>query len=195
VADLVFNLDEVGISDWEDRKTKKVVVPAAMLGQTIHHGVSRQVKRISVIVCVSDAGASLLPYIIPSQNSSVVQEHLNEQGVCFGRDMILKFNQKPYINAGIFLDYIRAIFVPYIDMLRGLAIFAEEPALLLMDNCSAHVSDDVIRILTEASVLVISFAPHTKQIFQVLDLTLFGVLKQRPRYELPVDDDLRRSDS
>jgi hypothetical protein len=27
-ADLVFNLDEVGMSDWEDRKDKKVIVPA-----------------------------------------------------------------------------------------------------------------------------------------------------------------------
>jgi hypothetical protein len=47
----------------------------------------------------------------------------------------------------------------------------------------------VIRILTEAGVRVITFAPHTTQIFMVLDLTLFGVLKQRPRYELPFDDD------
>jgi hypothetical protein len=58
-----------------------------------------------------------------------------------------------------------------------------------MDHCSAHVSDDVIRILTEANVRVIIFAPHATQIFQVLDLTLFDVLKRRPRSELPLDDD------
>jgi hypothetical protein len=48
-------------------------------------------------------------------------------------------------------------------MHRGLAVFAEEPAVLLMDmdNCSTHVRDDVIRILTEARVRVITFAPHT----------------------------------
>jgi hypothetical protein len=160
-----------------------------MLGQTIHHGVSRTVKHISVIVCMPTAGASLLPYIVTSQNSPVVQEHLNKQGVCLGRDMILKFNRKPYINAGIFLDDIRTIFLPYIDMLRGLAVFAQEPAVLLMAHCSAHVRDDVIRILTEANVRIITSAPHTTQIFQVLDLTLFGVLKRRPRYELPFDDD------
>jgi hypothetical protein len=74
-------------------------------------------------------------------------------------------------------------------MLRGLAVFPQKPAVLLMGNCSAHASDDVIRILTEGSVRVITFAPHTTQIFQVLDLTLFGVLKRRPRYELPFDDD------
>jgi hypothetical protein len=58
----------------------------------------------------------------------------------------------------------------------------------LMVNCSDPVSHDGIRILTEARVRVITFAPHTTQIFHVLDLTLFGILKQRPRYELPFDD-------
>jgi hypothetical protein len=34
----MFNLDEIGISDWENLKTQRVIVPAAILGQTIHHG-------------------------------------------------------------------------------------------------------------------------------------------------------------
>jgi hypothetical protein len=175
MADLVFNLDEVSISDWEDRKRKHVVVPAAMLGQSIHHGVSRKVKHISVIVCVSAVGASVLPYIVTSQNSPVVQELLKKQGVCFGRDMILKFSQKPYIKAGIFLDYVRTIFLPDIDMLRGLAVFAQEPAVLFMDDCSAHVSDDVIRILTEepcASSLLHHIQPRSAR-FLILPSLVF----------------------
>jgi hypothetical protein len=43
VTELVFNLDEVGISDCEDRKTNKVIALAAMFDQAIHHGVSRNV--------------------------------------------------------------------------------------------------------------------------------------------------------
>jgi hypothetical protein len=35
-AELVFNLDEVGISDWEDRKARKAVIPVTMRGQTRH---------------------------------------------------------------------------------------------------------------------------------------------------------------
>jgi hypothetical protein len=73
-----------------------------------------------------------------SQNSPAVQECLKMQGVCFGRDMILKCNQKPYINAGIFPDYIRTIFLPYIDAFHGLAVFAQEIAVLLMDNPHSH---------------------------------------------------------
>jgi hypothetical protein len=45
-----------------------------------------------------------------------------------------------------------------------------------MANYSAQLSDDVIRILTEARVCVITFAPHKVQVFQVLDLALFAVL-------------------
>jgi hypothetical protein len=157
----VLNLDEVRISDWEDRKTKKVITIAAMFGQTIHHGVSRNVKHISVIACASAAGASLLPYIVRSQNSPTVQERLQRQGVRVGMDFALKFNQKPYINAGSFLAYIRTIFVPSVDAFRGRVVLAEEIAVLLMAHCSAHVSDDVIRILTETRVRVITVAPHT----------------------------------
>jgi RecJ-like exonuclease len=76
VAELVLNLDEVGISDWEDHKTTKVIVPAAMLGRTIHYGASRNMKHISTIACLSDAPESVLPYIVVSQNSPTVQEHL-----------------------------------------------------------------------------------------------------------------------
>jgi hypothetical protein len=65
-----------------------------------------------------------------------------------------------------------------------LDVFTEEIGVSLMDNCPSHVTDDVISLLTEEPMRVITFAPHTTQIFQVLDVTLFGVLKRRPRYEL-----------
>jgi hypothetical protein len=58
-----------------------------------------------------------------------------------------------------------------------------------MDGSSAHVRDDGIRILTEARVRVTTFAPERTHVFQILDLILFDVLKRRPRYELPVDDE------
>jgi hypothetical protein len=58
-----------------------------------------------------------------------------------------------------------------------------------MDHCSAHFTDDVIRILTEARVRVITFASRTTQVFPGLDLTLFDVLRWRAVYELPFDDD------
>jgi hypothetical protein len=55
---------------------------------------------------------------------------------------------------------------------------AEEIAVLLMDDYSAHVNDDMICILTESRVCAITFAPHTSQVFQLLDLILFRVFKR-----------------
>jgi hypothetical protein len=43
-AELMFNFDEVGMSEWENRKPKKVIVPKTMAGETVHHRVSRGVK-------------------------------------------------------------------------------------------------------------------------------------------------------
>jgi hypothetical protein len=110
VAELVFNLDEVRVSDWEDVKARKVVLPATMARRTIHHAVSWNVKHISAIACVSTAEESFMVYIVTSQNSSPVQEPLGKQGVCLGRDLVLKSNHRPYVNAEIFLDYIEIVF-------------------------------------------------------------------------------------
>jgi hypothetical protein len=63
-TELAFNLDEVGISDWEGGKMKEVPVLATMRCQTRHHGRSRNVKHISAIVSVSTTEKSLIPYTI-----------------------------------------------------------------------------------------------------------------------------------
>jgi hypothetical protein len=59
-ADLVFNLDEVGISDWEDRKPKKVVIPMSTTSPSIHHCVSRDLKQISIVTCIYASGGALI---------------------------------------------------------------------------------------------------------------------------------------
>jgi hypothetical protein len=125
---------------------------------------------------------------VTSQNSPTVQQQLQKHGVRLGREFALEFNQKPYFKTGIFLPDIRTNLVPYIDIFHGTAVLTQEIAFLLMARCLADVSDDVIHILTEVRVRVISFAPYTTQLFLALDLTLFGALKRCPAYELPFDE-------
>jgi phosphopantothenoylcysteine synthetase/decarboxylase len=97
----------------------------------------------------------------------------------------LKSNRKPYVNTETFLDHIEIVFFPNLIELRTLDEFAEEFAVLLMDNCSSHVTGYAIALLTKARVRVITLAPHTTKIFQILDVTL---LKRHLRYELPFED-------
>jgi hypothetical protein len=148
-----------------------------MGAQKIHHKINRKIKHVSVIACISAAGESLTPYIATSQNSLPVRENLKKRGVRFGTDFILKARSKPYINADFFVDYIRTMFLPNLTELQALEDFTDEDAVLLMDNCPSHVTDEVLRLLRDSRVGVITWAPHTTQIFQQLDVSLFGVLK------------------
>jgi hypothetical protein len=54
-VELVFNLDDVGMSEWEDHKVRKVIIPTTKDGQTIHYCASRSVRHISIITCISVA--------------------------------------------------------------------------------------------------------------------------------------------
>jgi hypothetical protein len=188
-AELVFNLDEVGMSDWEDRKDEKVVVPTALDGQTIHHRVSRNVRHISIITCISAGGESLTPYIVTSQDSERVREMLKRRGVRLGVDFVLRHRSKPYVNGKMFLEYINIIFIPYLNELRESEEFAECEAVLLMDNCSPHMREAIIALLTDARVRVATFATYITQISQVLDVVLFGALKKHATSLTMLDED------
>jgi hypothetical protein len=89
-AELVLNLDEVGVSEWEGRKDKKVVIPRVLSGQRIHLRVSRNLKHISVITCISAAEKSLTPYIVTSQDSESLRGKLMIRGVRLGVDLVLR---------------------------------------------------------------------------------------------------------
>jgi hypothetical protein len=56
------------------------------------------------------------------------------------------------------------------------------------------VTDVILTLLRDAKVRVITWPPHTTQIFQQLDISLFGVLKQRGHSQFPFDDDQSTSD-
>jgi hypothetical protein len=53
--------------------------------------------------------------------------------------LILKHHAKQYIDAEIFGDYIRNVFLPNLNELRSLEEFADEEAVLLMDSCPSRV--------------------------------------------------------
>jgi hypothetical protein len=92
---------------------------------------------------------------------------------------VLQQRPKPYASRKLFLEYIKTIFVPYLNELQDSEEFEACEAVLLMANCSLHISDDVVAVLAQARVRIIAFATHAINIFQVLDMVLFGALKKR----------------
>jgi hypothetical protein len=171
-----------GISDWEDRQSKKVIVPVSARERAIHHRINRRLKHVSIIACVSAAGESLIPYVVTSQDSLPVRDALKKHGIRFGTDLILRHRATPDIHTEIFGDYIRKVFISNLNELRSLEEFADEEAVLRMDNCPSHVGELILGVLRDARVRVISRRSHTTQIFQELDVSRFGVLKRNGQY-------------
>jgi hypothetical protein len=139
---------------------------------------SGNVKHMSAVTCIRAAGESLTPFIVPSQDSQSVRRKLVRRGVRLGIDLVLRERPKPYGNEALFLEDIHSIFILYLHELRDSEQFDVCEAVLLMDNCSPHISDDVIPVLTNARVRTITFAPHMTHVFQMLDVVLFAVLKK-----------------
>jgi hypothetical protein len=114
---------------------------------------------------------------------------LKKRALRFGTDFILKSPAKPYISAEIFKEYVTTVFIPNLNELRSFEQFAEDKAILLIDNALGHVSKITLGFLRDASIRVITWPSYTTQIFQQLDLSLFRVLKQKGQYKLPFEDD------
>jgi hypothetical protein len=56
------------------------------------------------------------------------------------------------VDTEIFLEYIRLVFMPNVNELRSFEQFADEDAVLLMENCPSHVGEEVSIILRGTQV-------------------------------------------
>jgi hypothetical protein len=178
MAELVLNLDEVSMSKWEDRKDKKVIVLKTMDSQMIHHRASRNVKHISIITYITTEGESMLTYIMISHDSEPFHKRLIHHGVCLAVDSVLRQRSKSHVNNILFLEYINSIFIYYLNKLLETEEFKTCEAVLLMDNCSNDMSDDVITILTRERIRIVTFATQITHVFQIFDMMLSSTLKK-----------------
>lgn len=64
IAELVLNLDEVGVSELEDKKPFKVIVSRRNPNKTFEHAVSRNNTHVTLVACIAASGASLAPLLI-----------------------------------------------------------------------------------------------------------------------------------
>jgi hypothetical protein len=103
---------------------------------------------------------------------------LMTRGGPLGIDCVLTHRSKPYVNAEYFLDCINSIFIPSLNELQQSEEFAGCEPVLLIEKFSPHMGDAAIAVFTREHVRIITFAPHTTHIFQVLDLVRFGTLKK-----------------
>jgi hypothetical protein len=51
-------------------------------------------------------------------------------------------------------------------------------AVLLCNNCTAHINEDIKVLLTRDNIRLVIFPPHPPHLFESLDLVTFGVFRR-----------------
>jgi hypothetical protein len=154
-ADLVFNLDEGEISDWEDRKLKKAVVPIMVAAHDIHHRISRNVRHISIASCISASGTCLAPYVLTCRDSASFHRALEATRMPIGKHLILKQPVKLCVNADLFENYAQTVFLPHFAITRIIQNIHNEEVVRLVGNSSRHLTPLVIDLLPETPVQIV----------------------------------------
>lgn len=180
LSELTFNLDEVGTSEWEDRKPKNVFIDNNLDSNHITYSVSRKVSHMTILTCVSAAGDALTPLLITKHT---IKDSLWETGLRQDEDVMIRIRDPPYISKELFEEYINVVFIPYLNSVREKINATSSEALLMMDSCSVHCDKSILKCLGENNVIVLTFPAHTTNIFQPLDLSLFGIFKKAKNTE------------
>jgi hypothetical protein len=174
-TELLFNSDESGFSDWEERKPKCLLIPTEARETILHYSASRKIRHQTLACCVTAAVDAYCPLLLSSNPATqTVFQHQIRDGI----DVQMEISPSPYVNAEIFERYVDTVLIPAVEANPQLPGCDKKPAILFCDNCSAHMSNSMPNKLARRGVLVLTDPPHASHIFQVLDVLLFGLVKR-----------------
>lgn len=175
-SELLFNIDEVGTNPWADRYSKSVIIPAAMEGTRVQHGVNRGEKTTSCLACISAGGDAIMPLMVVHR--ATLDDEVTKDGLRIDEDVMIRNTASAYVTTEIFKEWIEKSLITYVEAVREKLGLQNEYAVLLADNCSVHTSEDVKDILAKHKIKFVTIPPHTSHLFQALDLVTFASYKQ-----------------
>jgi hypothetical protein len=89
-----------------------------------------------------------------------------------GKYLLMGRNAKPYVDHTIFERFICHYLISHITALRNIPCYSKAEAVLVMDNCSAHITPETCRLLGKNYIEIVTFAPYTQKKFRSL-ISLF----------------------
>jgi hypothetical protein len=105
----MFNLDETGLSDWEVRRSKPVLLTADAANRPLPYPVDRVIRHPTLLCCTSASGDAHCPLFL-SANRAVLG--LFEKGVCENIDLQIKILSSPYVTGESFIKYPGTVLIP-----------------------------------------------------------------------------------
>jgi hypothetical protein len=167
-------MDEMGHQDWADRTEKTCLVPSSHAEESVYVPVSRSGKRITLIACIAADGSALKPEIIiprKTVDADLVLTDLTAEKVT------IRSQPHGFIDTRIFDSWCETTFIPELHK-RRMTHGYEGPAVLFLDNCSAHNGARFHEICAANRVIPCYLPPHSSNQLQPLDLSIFGITKR-----------------
>jgi hypothetical protein len=141
-TELIFNINECGFSDWEERRPKPVLIPAEFEGSVLHYPVNRAIIHQSLICCITTAGNTYCPLLV-STGHSITQ--VFNHGPRDRIDLKTQIAKSAYVTKEVFESYVDTVLMPAVESNRTLNGCNNKPAIIFCDNCSAHCTEDILQ--------------------------------------------------
>jgi hypothetical protein len=115
-----------------------------------------------------------------------------EEGWRDGQDFLIRTNDTSYLTRDIFKESLTSVFLKSVEAVRELLDLHDFPAVFLCENCSSHSDEEIVQAFASHNIKLLTFPPHTSNMFQPLDLVTFGILKREIQVKLPAESQLWR---
>ena len=185
-SEFVFNIDETGINERANAKAKKVLVDFHSNETSTKYPAPRGTRHATLVACIAADGTATKPLVIIQQVT--IRQRLITEGWT-PRKAIIEHSESGYINQHIFLRWINLVFIPDVERRSEDLAMPLQQAYLVMDNCSAHLDDEVRRVLEEHNIFPVFIPAHGSHIFQPLDQSPFASFKNMFRSATTIDAD------
>ena len=162
---LIFNMDEMGVEMFADRKEIKVFVPpeAVPAQGPVHVGVPRTRRRCTLVACISPDGTTMTPTIIVK--TKTVSSCIYDRGFS-NKNLRIFTTETSFITADIFSRWVYEVFLPSVEEKRAFLQSAlrsyNDKAVLIMEAAHHTRSSLSSRSLNKGGLRCgfLSLTPH-----------------------------------
>lgn len=155
---LIFNFDETMLQPG----TPKVKALIRSSGKTPPLEVLEKQEHITLGVCVSAAGAALpVLVILPLKTLPNMPERLLKLYLFTGQ-------QTGWMTKEIWKEYIKNVFIPYLQEVRSTYQLNTARGLLIVDSHSSHEEEEAIELLHQNNIDVVVIPAHSSSILRFI---------------------------
>lgn len=161
-AEQIFNMDETAMEC--KGSTRRVI--ACKGSKNVWGKTANPSFHLTFVAAINAAGFSLPPFLImPGQRAKrSLLDEATLPNTCF------TMAKKGWINSDIFQKWVEW-FAEYVPG------NIPRPLLLIMDGCSSHIDDKVLKAASDNSIILLSLPPHCTHLVQPLDVAIFKSFK------------------